>query len=66
MSTFLQSTNAPQAAWPLIGMGIRAAVDVGAHRKHMYSSIPTPEEELWRRAFWCVGHACILFHGLTG
>ena len=57
MSIFLQSTNTPQASWPLIGMGIRAAVDVGAHRKHMYSSIPTIEEELWRRAFWCVNYA---------
>lgn len=52
---YLQSTNAPQAAWPLIGMGIRAAIDVGAHRKHMYSETPQVEEELWRRAFWCVG-----------
>ena len=57
MSIFLQSTNTPQASWPLIGMGIRAAVDVGAHRKHMYSSIPTFQEELWRRAFWCVNYA---------
>ena len=38
-------------------MGIRAAVDVGAHRKHMYGSIPTFEEELWLRAFWCVNYA---------
>ena len=64
MSVFLQSTNTPQASWPLIGMGIRAAVDVGAHRKHMYSSIPTSEEELWRRAFWCVNQACLRLYGL--
>ena len=49
---FLQGTSAPQACWTIIGIGVRMAQDVGAHRKKVYSSSPTVEEELWRRAFW--------------
>lgn len=30
------------------------AQDVGAHRKKVYTATPTIEEELWKRAFWCV------------
>ena len=54
IALFLQGTAAPHTTWAVIGAGIRAAVDVGAHRKKMYASSPTPtvEEELWRRAFW--------------
>ncbi|KAI0649560.1 fungal-specific transcription factor domain-containing protein [Trametes meyenii] len=51
-ASFLQGTSAPQACWTIIGIGIRMAQDVGAHRKKVYSSTPTMEEELWRRAFW--------------
>ena len=49
---FLQGTSAPQACWTIIGVGIRMAQDVGAHRRKVYSASPTVEEELWRRAFW--------------
>ncbi|KAM5539214.1 hypothetical protein V8D89_007087 [Ganoderma adspersum] len=49
---FLHGTSAPQACWTIIGVGIRMAQDVGAHRKKVYSASPTIEEELWRRAFW--------------
>ncbi|PIL25378.1 transcription factor [Ganoderma sinense ZZ0214-1] len=51
MALFLQGTVSPQSTWSLIGAGIRIALDVGAHRKKMYSPSPTVEEELWRRAF---------------
>ncbi|KAI0635504.1 fungal-specific transcription factor domain-containing protein [Trametes polyzona] len=51
-ASFLQGTSAPQACWTIIGIGIRMAQDVGAHRKKVYSTKPTMEEELWRRAFW--------------
>ena len=30
------------------------AQDVGAHRKKTYTSKKTVEEELWKRAFWCL------------
>ncbi len=52
MSNFLLGSTAPQANWTLIGSGIRMAVDVGAHRKKMYNTKSTIEDELWRRAFW--------------
>ncbi|KAI0351792.1 hypothetical protein OH77DRAFT_1498379 [Trametes cingulata] len=53
-ASFLQGTSAPQACWTIIGIGIRMAQDVGAHRKKVYSTKPTIEEELWRRAFWAL------------
>jgi len=49
---FLQGSSAPQACWTIIGVGIRMAQDVGAHRKKVYNATPTVEEELWKRAFW--------------
>jgi len=36
----------------MIGIGIRLATDVGAHRRKMYKSVMTVEDELWKRAFW--------------
>jgi hypothetical protein len=52
---FLQgSATLWQACWSIVGIGIRFALDIGAHRKKMYSERPTVEDELWRRAFWCV------------
>ncbi|KAF9049328.1 hypothetical protein BDZ89DRAFT_1033163 [Hymenopellis radicata] len=50
-SNYLFGTSAPQACWAVIGMGIRLAQDVGAHRKKKNTG-PTAEDELWKRAFW--------------
>ncbi|KAL7280934.1 hypothetical protein ACG7TL_005883 [Trametes sanguinea] len=52
MTMYIQGTTSPQTTWVLIGIGIRKALDVGAHRKSMYKTQPTIEDELWRRAFW--------------
>lgn len=49
---FLQGSSAPQACWIVIGIGVRLAQDVGAHRRKLTSSKPTAEDELWKRAFW--------------
>jgi hypothetical protein len=50
---FLQgSSTLWQSCWSIVGVGIRLAIDVGAHRKKVYSETPTLEDELWRRAFW--------------
>ncbi|KAK7027746.1 Zn(2)-C6 fungal-type domain-containing protein [Favolaschia claudopus] len=46
---FLEGT-APQANWTLVGVGIRMAQEVGAHRRQ--AAPHTPAKELWRRAFW--------------
>lgn len=48
----MQGTSAPQACWTVIGVGIRLAQDVGAHRRKVYNTISTVDEELWKRAFW--------------
>lgn len=40
----------PQGTWALVGIGIRMAQEVGAHRRQTGSH--TVEAELWRRAFW--------------
>ncbi|KAG1905387.1 fungal-specific transcription factor domain-containing protein [Suillus fuscotomentosus] len=49
---YLMGTSAPQACWTIVGVGIRLAQDVGAHRRKAYSHKPSVEEELWKRAFW--------------
>ncbi|KAI0334626.1 hypothetical protein GY45DRAFT_1318227 [Cubamyces sp. BRFM 1775] len=52
MTMFMHTTTMPQSSWAVIGVGLRKALDVGAHRKSMYRAKPTVEDELWRRAFW--------------
>ncbi|KAG6901652.1 hypothetical protein C0995_009543 [Termitomyces sp. Mi166 len=49
---FLQGSCAPQQCWTLVGIGIRMAQDVGAHRKKHNNKDLTVEEELWKRGFW--------------
>ncbi|KAF9535370.1 fungal-specific transcription factor domain-containing protein [Crepidotus variabilis] len=44
----------PENDWLRTGLGLRLAIDVGAHTKSDKSSIPTAEGELWKRAFWCL------------
>ncbi|KAJ7686027.1 fungal-specific transcription factor domain-containing protein [Mycena rosella] len=48
---FLQHST-PTPCWTLIGIGIRLAQDVGAHRANKLGTAPTVESELWKRAFW--------------
>jgi hypothetical protein len=38
----------------MVGVGIRLAQDVGAHRKRKTEGPMTVEDELWKRAFWSV------------
>ncbi|TFK49793.1 hypothetical protein OE88DRAFT_1755750 [Heliocybe sulcata] len=49
---FLQGSSAPQGSWTMVGIGLRLAQDVGAHRRKVYNPDLTPEDELWKRAFW--------------
>ncbi|CAE6454170.1 unnamed protein product [Rhizoctonia solani] len=46
---FLHGTSAHYAGWVVLGIGIRLAQDVGAHRKKQKVTI---ENELYKRAFW--------------
>jgi len=43
----------------MVGMGIRLAQDVGAHRRKPWTPEWTVEDELKKRAFWLV--YCIIF-----
>lgn len=36
----------------MVGIGIRLAQDVGAHRRKVYNTPVSVESELWKRAFW--------------
>ncbi|KII90496.1 hypothetical protein PLICRDRAFT_697043 [Plicaturopsis crispa FD-325 SS-3] len=49
---FLQGAAAPHAGWIFIGIGVRVAEDMGAHRRRVYGKTLTVEDELWKRAFW--------------
>jgi len=45
-------SSSPQSCWTLVGVAIHLAQDAGAHRRKAYGYMLTPEEELWKRAFW--------------
>ncbi|KAF8625882.1 hypothetical protein AX15_005149 [Amanita polypyramis BW_CC] len=49
---FLRFSSAPHACWTMVGIGIRIAQDVGAHRRKVHTSDWTAEDELRKRAFW--------------
>ncbi|KAE9405038.1 hypothetical protein BT96DRAFT_1015953 [Gymnopus androsaceus JB14] len=56
-STFLFPTPLSDITWFLSGLGIRAAQEVGAHRRGNILKKPTQtrlEQEIWRRAFWSI------------
>lgn len=44
----------PHPVYAIIGYGLRLAQDLGAHRRTTYGPKPTVEDELKKRAFWCV------------
>ena len=54
MAAYLNATNSPQGTLTILSLGIRMAQDAGAHRKKLYTTTPTVEQELWKRAFWYV------------
>ncbi|KAJ6586991.1 fungal-specific transcription factor domain-containing protein [Mycena vulgaris] len=54
LAAFLRGTANHPAGWMFISIGLRKAQDVGAHRKKVYGNTPNIDEELWKRAFWCL------------
>ncbi|KAK1222318.1 Gypsy retrotransposon integrase-like protein 1 [Marasmius sp. AFHP31] len=48
---FLQTASTPEAAWTLVGVGVRSAQEMGFNRRNT-SSGKTVEDELWKRALW--------------
>ncbi|KAJ6542285.1 fungal-specific transcription factor domain-containing protein [Mycena vulgaris] len=70
---FLVSSLAPGACWKLVGVGIRLAQEIGAHRRTLPVYKPSVERELWKRAFWVLvymdrsisatlGRTCAIHH----
>ncbi|KAE9401037.1 hypothetical protein BT96DRAFT_818451, partial [Gymnopus androsaceus JB14] len=51
---FLSPSSRPSLCWNLLGLAVRFAQMVGAHRRNFYGSKPNPTKELWKRAFWCL------------
>ncbi|KAJ7264499.1 fungal-specific transcription factor domain-containing protein [Mycena haematopus] len=49
---FLDRTSGSRAAWTIVGIGIRLAQDIGAHRMKLRRQPISPEEELEKRAYW--------------
>ncbi|KAG5636323.1 hypothetical protein H0H81_008407 [Sphagnurus paluster] len=47
---FSQSTETAQGCWTQLGMAIRMAMEVGAHRRRTLKA-PTVEDESWKRVF---------------
>lgn len=53
VTVFLSSSSVPESGWLVIGVGIRAAQDIGVHRlRGCRSPALLVEDEQWRRAFW--------------
>ncbi|CDO74319.1 hypothetical protein BN946_scf184449.g4 [Trametes cinnabarina] len=54
MSIYAGSYGSPHTCWTILGVGLRAAQDVGIHRQKTYQSMSKTDAELWKRAFWCL------------
>ena len=55
LAMYLHGTSIPQASWRFAGFGIHIAKDMGAHRRKAHNFVPSVEDELMKRAFWCAG-----------
>lgn len=51
---FLRGPYTSYSAWTVLGVGLRRAQDVGAHRWDTFGTEKSPERELWGRAWWCL------------
>ncbi|KAF8650393.1 hypothetical protein AX16_005201 [Volvariella volvacea WC 439] len=53
-TVFLLGSSVPHAAWNILGFGLRCIQERGTHRRKPETHMHTMEEELWKRAFWCL------------
>ncbi|KJA20732.1 hypothetical protein HYPSUDRAFT_42806 [Hypholoma sublateritium FD-334 SS-4] len=51
---YLLSSSVPHVAWNILGLAIQSALSRGAHRRRKTCQQPSKEEELMKRAFWCL------------
>ncbi|KAJ7182255.1 fungal-specific transcription factor domain-containing protein [Mycena crocata] len=63
---FLACAWTGKACWTLIGVGLRLAQDVGAHRRTPGAQKPSVERELWKRAFWVLVYMDRMISSSTG
>ncbi|KIP05396.1 hypothetical protein PHLGIDRAFT_36445 [Phlebiopsis gigantea 11061_1 CR5-6] len=54
ITVYLSVSPVPHAVYPVVGHGLRLAQDMGAHRRATYKQRLTVEDELKKRAFWCL------------
>ncbi|KAJ7511776.1 fungal-specific transcription factor domain-containing protein [Mycena galericulata] len=63
---YLASGSIPEECWTLVGVGIRMAYDVGAHRRIRSQHGNTVETEEYKRAFWLLLCSDIIMSSLLG
>ncbi|GJE89796.1 Zn(II)2Cys6 transcription factor [Phanerochaete sordida] len=53
-AAYMGAVAFPITIHAIVSHGLRLAQDLGAHRRTTYSATPTLEDELRKRAFWCL------------
>lgn len=53
-AAYAATLSLPHTNYSIVGHGLRLAQDMGAHRRMTYGAVPTVEDELRKRAFWCL------------
>jgi hypothetical protein len=56
---YLIGSGVTHAAWNILGIGIRIALERGLHKSRRGKQKPTVEDELYKRAFWFVVYVII-------
>ncbi|CAO1630399.1 unnamed protein product [Parajaminaea phylloscopi] len=51
-STFMHASIGPGSAWTVLGMAVRAAIDIGLHQERAHQHFKPFDQEMRRRAFW--------------
>ncbi|KAF8506241.1 fungal-specific transcription factor domain-containing protein, partial [Hysterangium stoloniferum] len=51
-SVYMHSSTNASFSWQLSGLGVRMAVEVGAHRRLRTVSSPEARKAMWKRVFW--------------
>lgn len=51
-STFMHASIGPGSAWTILGMAIRASMDIGLHQERAHQDFKPFDQEMRRRAFW--------------
>ncbi|KAF8904482.1 fungal-specific transcription factor domain-containing protein [Gymnopilus junonius] len=53
-TVYLIGTSIPHVSWNFLGLGVRYALEKGAHRRKGHNQKVSPEDELLKRCFWCL------------